>query len=133
MSWRIALLLIISWSKQSTGYATLFSPHTPQMTISQTNKVKREFVRSIVAIARSVKSQVIAEGIETAQEFETLCEIGMDYLQGYYFAKPSPTPSLQIIKSAQRGWQQIKDSREIYNDQVQVGELKQEIASAHLT
>lgn len=99
----------------------------------ETNKVKREFVRSIVAIARSVKSQVIAEGIETAQEFETLCEIGMDYLQGYYFAKPSPTPSLQIIKSAQRGWQQIKDSREIYNDQVQVGELKQEIASAHLT
>ncbi|WP_318836608.1 MULTISPECIES: hypothetical protein [unclassified Providencia] len=35
MSWRIALLLIISWRKQSTGYATLFSPHTPQMTIAQ--------------------------------------------------------------------------------------------------
>ncbi|QBY16329.1 hypothetical protein [Acinetobacter baumannii] len=34
MSWRIALLLIISWRKQSTGYATLFSPHTPQMTIA---------------------------------------------------------------------------------------------------
>ncbi|RKO39774.1 hypothetical protein ED860_18645, partial [Acinetobacter baumannii] len=32
--WRIALLLIISWRKQSTGYATLFSPHTPQMTIA---------------------------------------------------------------------------------------------------
>ena len=78
------------------------------------DKVKRDFVRSIVAIARSVKSQVIAEGIETLQEYETLCEIGVDYLQGYYFAKPSPTPSRSISKSAQRIWQQVKDSREVY-------------------
>ncbi|WP_430442056.1 hypothetical protein ACLI07_15020 [Providencia huaxiensis] len=35
MSWRIALLLIISCRKQSTGYATFFSPHTPQMTIAR--------------------------------------------------------------------------------------------------
>lgn len=91
------------------------------------DKVKRDFVRSIVAIARSVKSQVIAEGIETLQEYETLCEIGVDYLQGYYFAKPSPTPSRSISKSAQRVWQQVKDSREIYKEQGQVGELKQDI------
>ena len=91
------------------------------------DKVKRDFVRSIVAIARSVKSQVIAEGIETLQEYETLCEIGVDYLQGYYFAKPSPTPSRSISKSAQRIWQQVKDSREVYKDQGQVGELKQDI------
>lgn len=68
------------------------------------DKVKRDFVRSIVAIARSVESQVIAEGIETLQEFETLCEIGVDYLQGYYFGRPCPTPSLRISKSAQRVW-----------------------------
>lgn len=91
------------------------------------DKVKRDFMRSIVAIARSVKSQIIAEGIETLQEFETLCEIGVDYLQGYYFGRPSPTPSLHISKSAQRVWQQIKDSREIYKDHGQVGELKQDI------
>lgn len=91
------------------------------------DKVKRDFMRSIVAIARSVKSKVIAEGIETLQEFETLCEIGVDYLQGYYFARPSPAPSRHISKSAQRVWQQIKDSREIYKDHGQVGELKQDI------
>lgn len=93
------------------------------------DKVKRDFVRSIVAIARSAKSQVIAEGIETLQEFETLCEIGVDYLQGYYFARPSPAPSRSISKSAQRVWQQVKDGREIYKDQGQVGELKQDITS----
>src|SRR5690554_2128925 len=54
------------------------------------DRVKRDFVRSIIDIARSVNSQVIAEGIETLQEFETLSELGVDYLQGYYFAKPSP-------------------------------------------
>ena len=96
------------------------------------DKVKRDFVRSIVAIARSVKSQIIAEGIETLQEFETLCEIGVDYLQGYYFAKPSPMPSQQISKSAQAVWQQVKDSREIYKEQGQIGQLKQDIAPVTL-
>lgn len=93
------------------------------------DKVKRDFVRSIIAIARSAKSQVIAEGVETLQEFETLCEVGVDYLQGYYFAKPSPAPFRSISKSAQRVWQQVKDSREIYKDQGQVGELKQDITA----
>ncbi len=93
------------------------------------DKVKRDFVRSMVAIARAGKSQIIAEGIETLQEFETLCEIGVDYLQGYYFAKPSPMPSHAISKSAQAIWQQIKDSREIYKEQGQIGQLKLDIAS----
>lgn len=91
------------------------------------DKVKRDFVRSMVAIAHAGKSQIIAEGIETLQEFETLCEIGVDYVQGYYFAKPSPTPSHHISKSAQALWQQVKNSREIYKEQGQIGQLKLDI------
>ena len=56
------------------------------------DRVKREFVRSMLNIARSVNSQVIAEGIETQHEFEVLQEMGVDYLQGYYFARPNPVP-----------------------------------------
>ena len=93
------------------------------------DKVKRDFVRSMVAIARAGKSQIIAEGIETQQEFETLCEIGVDYLQGYYFAKPCAKPIQRISKSAQIAWQNIKDSREIYQEQGQIGQLKLDITA----
>lgn len=91
------------------------------------DKVKRDFVRSIVEIARAVKSQVIAEGIETRQEFETLSEIGVDYLQGYYFARPNPEPRHELSKTAKNVWKQIKEGREVYKEQGQIGQLKLDI------
>jgi diguanylate cyclase (GGDEF)-like protein len=93
----------------------------------ESDKVKRDFVRSIVEIARAVNSQVIAEGIETRQEFEALSEIDVDYLQGYYFARPHPQPIREVCKSAQVVWQQIKDSRDMYKDDGQIGRLKLDI------
>ncbi|WP_036591484.1 GGDEF domain-containing protein [Oceanospirillum maris] len=92
------------------------------------DKVKRDFVRSIVEIARAVNSQVVAEGIETRQEFEALSEIGVDYLQGYYFARPHPEPIREVSKSAQKVWKQIKESREMYKDEGQIGRLKLDIS-----
>ena len=44
--------------------------------------------RSIVALARALKLQVVAEGVETWQQAELLIELGVDELQGYLFAKP---------------------------------------------
>lgn len=91
------------------------------------DKVKRDFVRSIVEIARAVNSQVVAEGIETRQEFEALSEIGVDYLQGYYFARPHPQPIREVCKSAQVVWKQIKESRDMYKDDGQIGRLMLDI------
>ncbi|MDO3384183.1 bifunctional diguanylate cyclase/phosphodiesterase [Gilvimarinus algae] len=58
--------------------------------------VKREFVRFMMDIAHRIGNKVIAEGIETADEFKTLVSMGIEYMQGYYIARPSREPTLQM-------------------------------------
>ncbi|WP_104204466.1 bifunctional diguanylate cyclase/phosphodiesterase [Billgrantia saliphila] len=55
---------------------------------------KREFLRSILDVARSLGCQLIAEGIETVEEYRCLWELdrSLALLQGYYFARPSLAP-----------------------------------------
>ncbi|SPO65668.1 bifunctional diguanylate cyclase/phosphodiesterase [Pseudomonas sp. JV241A] len=50
--------------------------------------VKREFVGSILQIARASRAQVIAEGIELAEELKVLTEMGIDLVQGYLLGRP---------------------------------------------
>ena len=59
---------------------------------------KREFLRSILDVARSLDCQLIAEGVETAAEHLCLWELdrGLALLQGFYFARPSQHPPLQL-------------------------------------
>lgn len=59
---------------------------------------KREFLRSILDVARSLDCQLIAEGVETAAEHLCLWELdrGLALLQGFYFARPSQQPPLQL-------------------------------------
>ena len=54
---------------------------------------KRQFVRSIAEIARTVGSRVVAEGIESDDELRALRGLGIDFVQGYLFAKPRAVPA----------------------------------------
>ncbi|WP_111641950.1 bifunctional diguanylate cyclase/phosphodiesterase [Marinimicrobium alkaliphilum] len=54
--------------------------------------VKREFVRAMLAIAHRTGNKVIAEGIETKAELQTLITMGVDYFQGFYLGRPQATP-----------------------------------------
>lgn len=45
---------------------------------------------AIVALARNFDFITIAENVESQMEAETLCRLGVDCLQGHYFAPPSP-------------------------------------------
>jgi len=62
--------------------------------ISELNNdsVKRDFVASILALAQKVNAKVIAEGIETLDEFHELHRLKLFLCQGYLFAKPSTCP-----------------------------------------
>jgi len=56
--------------------------------------VKQQFLRSIQQIAQSSGTQVIAEGIETDAEFRIIRDMGIACGQGYFIARPNPTPPL---------------------------------------
>jgi len=45
-------------------------------------------VRSIIGLAKTLRMSVVAEGVETADDLNTLRTLGCDHAQGYYFAKP---------------------------------------------
>jgi len=48
--------------------------------------------RALVGIARDLGIQVLAEGIETEEEYRYVVSHGADLLQGYLFARPAPVP-----------------------------------------
>jgi len=51
--------------------------------------VRRALAGSLVAFAAETGSEVVAEGIETAGELQTLTDLGIQYGQGFYLARPS--------------------------------------------
>ncbi|WP_419711352.1 bifunctional diguanylate cyclase/phosphodiesterase [Pseudomonas sp. NFX224] len=54
--------------------------------------LKREFVGSILQIAKASRALVIAEGIELPEELAVLTEMGIDLVQGYLLCRPQEHP-----------------------------------------
>lgn len=48
----------------------------------------RALVETIVAMGKLLNLNVVAEGVETAEQLQILDEFGCHYYQGYYFSKP---------------------------------------------
>ncbi len=54
---------------------------------------KRHLVRALAALCRELGTPLVAEGVETQAELDTLLELGADWLQGFLFARPDyPLP-----------------------------------------
>jgi len=62
--------------------------------------VKQEFVRSIQNIARGLNCKVIGEGVETLEEYLSVARMGIEFCQGYYFARPAQMPNTAVATSA---------------------------------
>jgi diguanylate cyclase (GGDEF)-like protein len=54
--------------------------------------VKREFVGSMLQMAKASRALVIAEGIELQEELEVLIDMGIDLVQGYLLCRPQEHP-----------------------------------------
>ncbi len=57
---------------------------------------KYRFVRTVVHLAKETGTRVVAEGVERESEMQVLAELGVDYLQGYLFGRPSAEPPLSL-------------------------------------
>ncbi len=49
---------------------------------------KQKIVEMIILLAKQLKLNVVAEGVETASQLKLLKEMQCDYVQGFYFSKP---------------------------------------------
>ncbi len=91
-----------------TGYSSLNYLHELPIT---TLKIDRSFinrmtaetngaeiVKTIISLARSLKMEVVAEGIETNDQLDQLRQIGCEFGQGYLFSRPIPAyKALKLI------------------------------------
>jgi len=80
------------------GYAGLTSfaqlePEVVKLDMSLVRNVhleptKQTLVRTMISMCHELGMQVVAEGIETAEERDAIVAAGCDLMQGYFFAKP---------------------------------------------
>ncbi|MDD4505159.1 MAG: EAL domain-containing protein [Sulfurospirillaceae bacterium] len=82
-----------------TGYSSL--QYLKQLSVDEL-KIDQSFIRdfltqkgdaliveAIISIGKKFNMEVIAEGVETKEQFEKLQEMGCENFQGFYFGKPS--------------------------------------------
>ena len=55
----------------------------------------RSIVDAIISMAKALNKKTIAEGVEDKKTLEYLKKAGVDFIQGYYFAKPMPKEALR--------------------------------------
>ena len=54
------------------------------------NKKAKFVMEAAMQMIHDMKLKIVSEGIETREQMETITELGIDYIQGYYFSKPIP-------------------------------------------
>ena len=68
------------------------------------NEQNTEIVRTILQLAHNLKLNVVAEGVETAEQLESLRAFGCEFAQGYHLAYPLEGDSAGELIASGRRW-----------------------------
>jgi diguanylate cyclase (GGDEF)-like protein/PAS domain S-box-containing protein len=71
-----------------------------QFTAALVEPTTRAIVSALTQLAPAIGVTSLAAGVETAEQLETLAELGCDYAQGYHLARPVPAGQLTELLSS---------------------------------
>lgn len=57
--------------------------------LKEDNKMDK-ILESVVLLLHKIKCPIVIEGVETKKQYERMVNLGIEYVQGYYLAKPMP-------------------------------------------
>lgn len=66
---------------------------------------------SIIQMAKSIKMEVVAEGVETANQYDLLFSMDCDSIQGYYFYRPLQDEEFAMRLDEDEAVKPVKDNR----------------------
>lgn len=104
-----------------TGYSSLSYLHRFPL---DTLKIDRSFIsgdgegnegmeiaRTIMPMAKTLRLDVVAEGVETFEQVGLLKRLQCKYAQGYYFSKPLSPEDVPTLLSEEPSWEMQKQSK----------------------
>lgn len=88
----------------SLGTLTDFPLDVIKLDISFVRNISKNeiVIDTIIKLAHRMGFKTVAEGVETRLQYQKLCEMGCDFIQGFYFSRPLPAAQFERYFTSDR-------------------------------
>ncbi len=101
LKWRGIVLSLDDFGTGYSSFANLIKLSADELKTDklfldeiENNDYRQYLLRTLVDIGHYLGMHIVAEGVETREQFELLKKYGVDYVQGYLYSKPLPYEEL---------------------------------------